>query len=1054
MRLIQQRKLYFQEGTSDKVYEVDLCEAGEGEFVVNFRYGRRGSNLKDGTKTVFPVGLEEAQQVFNKLVESKIRKGYRDAGGEVPGGVTEPAAEQDLAVPPAGGEIPLPGAPAARRQILDHLDQAVRGRRPARWRLSRVIWRAGEWRLTEALPSLCELVGSGLCNDPMSRYALAWALGRCGHGDPRALEKLQILVAYPDEPATQRIAAEGLRANDPASVAHLEDRLPSRIAAALRGGELGGLRAAVEAELESATPPFDFLHQLYLLSDAYPLAREVVFEIAQTAPMKPPFFKHLRHLFKVAEFRLDADFFGMLSRRFESSRAFYNSSYYGGRVWVPDLRKSLDPATESAKADSHLAYSTRTRRYLRRRVVQTMSRAGEAGDVEVFITLATGVLQAYDDQRDRREPRGESDYFGGDWVTVQYDCFADYYPLNYLLYTNSSRYRLRDNLRWACRENYQPGDPAPAGREEAFPDLWDQAPDALMHLLRVSRCEPVAAFAVKVWRANESRFDGLVDVAFIADLLGRPFELANQLGLDLARARFDPREPNLDLLQAMLACPFAPARELGLEWLGGCKQVLGDHLEFCAALITSRYGDVQLAVRQLLGTARLGEAQLGQLVPLVIDALLGFDGDDAGAPEAARNARETLLIIAGAELEQLRPEVVASLLVHDLEEVQLLGAHVALRFESRAGELSDVVLESMLLSDFASVRELGMRLFGKLPDSALLERQDILASFCISKKPDLRQAAQPIVQRLAGIDAGFGEEIVGRFYPWLLRKEGHEGLHEDLFELLEGSLGDHLQAIPANYGFRMVESRYVAAQKLGLLLIKKFIDLAQQPMRQVAALGGGQLFELRQHIAGFYRENPDHIRANAEDALRVLDNQWKDGREAGFAFFREAFSEDDWNPSLLVSVCDSNRPEVQAFGRELITRFFKNEDGPEYLTKLSQHPSPDLQTFATNYLERFAGGQPERIAGLELYFVTVLSAVNRGRVAKQRVLEFLRGQAIADREIAGVVTRILARQSATIAIGDRAACIRALLSIQEAWPELAQESPLTKHEFATCETGD
>ncbi|MCP4037291.1 MAG: hypothetical protein GY733_10170, partial [bacterium] len=420
-----------------------------------------------------------------------------------------------------------------------------------------------------------------------------------------------------------------------------------------------------------------------------------------------------------------------------------------------------------------------------------------------------------------------------------------------------------------------------------------------------------------------------------------------------------PDNPDVELLQALLCCGFEPARELGLEWLGKCKHLLGEDLEFCAVLITSRYGDVQVATRRLLSTASLDDSQLEQLVPLVVGALLELAADDENAADCARNARETLLIVAGPKLEQMSADVVASLLVHELEEVQLLGAHVALRFEDRAGELSDAVLESMLLSEFPSVREIGMRLFGKLPDTELLKRQGILASFCISKKPDLRQAAQPIVKRLANIDRGFAEEIIERFYPVLLRKESHEGLHDDLYALLEGPLGEHLHVIPANYAFRMIGSRYVAAQKLGLLLIKKFIDLKGQPMRKIAELGGGELLELREHVAAFYRDNPDFIKANKEDALRVLDNGWKDGREAGFAFFREGFSEDDWTPALLVSVCDSNRPDVQGFGRELITKFFKNEDGPEYLLKLSQHPSSDLQTFATNYLERFAGGEVE-----------------------------------------------------------------------------------------------
>ena len=45
MKLIEQTFLVFRKGRSEKVYEVDLCQVGEGRFVVNFRYGRRGRRL-------------------------------------------------------------------------------------------------------------------------------------------------------------------------------------------------------------------------------------------------------------------------------------------------------------------------------------------------------------------------------------------------------------------------------------------------------------------------------------------------------------------------------------------------------------------------------------------------------------------------------------------------------------------------------------------------------------------------------------------------------------------------------------------------------------------------------------------------------------------------------------------------------------------------------------------------------------------------------------------------------------------------------------------------
>ena len=70
--------LYFTHGTSDKEYHVQLDNKGEG-YLVNFQYGKRGGTLKAGTKTKEPISLDKAQKVYDKLVQSKISKGYSEA---------------------------------------------------------------------------------------------------------------------------------------------------------------------------------------------------------------------------------------------------------------------------------------------------------------------------------------------------------------------------------------------------------------------------------------------------------------------------------------------------------------------------------------------------------------------------------------------------------------------------------------------------------------------------------------------------------------------------------------------------------------------------------------------------------------------------------------------------------------------------------------------------------------------------------------------------------------------------------------------------------------
>jgi len=69
--------LYFKQGQSDKLYNVSLEAVDDNSFVVNFAYGRRGATLKTGIKTKKPVVYEKAKKIYDKLVKSKLLKGYK-----------------------------------------------------------------------------------------------------------------------------------------------------------------------------------------------------------------------------------------------------------------------------------------------------------------------------------------------------------------------------------------------------------------------------------------------------------------------------------------------------------------------------------------------------------------------------------------------------------------------------------------------------------------------------------------------------------------------------------------------------------------------------------------------------------------------------------------------------------------------------------------------------------------------------------------------------------------------------------------------------------------
>lgn len=64
-------ELHSTHGGSDKVYNIQVCETGDG-FVVNYQNGRRGGTLAMGTKTKSPVTLERATTIYEKLIREKI----------------------------------------------------------------------------------------------------------------------------------------------------------------------------------------------------------------------------------------------------------------------------------------------------------------------------------------------------------------------------------------------------------------------------------------------------------------------------------------------------------------------------------------------------------------------------------------------------------------------------------------------------------------------------------------------------------------------------------------------------------------------------------------------------------------------------------------------------------------------------------------------------------------------------------------------------------------------------------------------------------------------
>ncbi|WP_309396889.1 hypothetical protein [Cerasicoccus maritimus] len=1038
-------------GGAVQLFQIDLCDNGDGKYVVNYRWGKLDTIYKESSRTVFPVDLPEAQKIFHAVVEEKLAAGYVHSVDGLDSGAAKASAAGEAAPTTPNGPVvvaPMPASDPRAETVLGHLRGAIDGQLPrSGWKLSRVIWRAGELGLAEAVPLLLRL---GLKGENFHDYSLLWALARLKSTDAISLFREVFGDAHFPQGEQQRVAAEGLMRTLPeaerlAFAQRLVKRLPAKLQPETTDGTAEQFAVQLAEVCQRHGGLCDFIYAAYLLSEVHPhvLAGMVLF--CRQTPLRPNLFKPIRWLFKAAELRCDSELFAVLSYRFETSYHNYSTPYWGDSVYHEGqlIRKA---SKELQKSDSRLAYSDKTRTAFRRRSARSILRAGDAGSSD-YVAMAAALLLQYDDSVDGGRPYSSSyfDYSGG-WrnrveISTHYDTYSGQLAFNHILYANSPRYELAANrLKWKCRAGYQPGQPAPDEREEAFPELWDQVPDTVIHLLAQSRCVRVHEFAVRVFRANMETFAPRVKVADLVGWLARESELTQALALDIAAAQYDPDKPSYELVLALLDCELDRARETALDWVRAQPGKFLPEIMFAAALLTSSYDDVRGATRELLQPDLLSDSAWDIVLARVVSILIQAVGEE-GLEARIETVRETLAAVAGPAIGRMPFSVIEDLLrqpdaVYHVLAAQFLHARPDGPATYPAGTLT-------LLIESASpiARRLGTELFARFTDKELAERQDVVASLCLSQHPEIRDAVQAVVARLAARYPDFGGDLLERYYPLLLRRESTPGLHDDLLRLIRAHLLPFMARVPAGYALRMLRCPYLAGKELGWEVLLQYGGLDALTMRERVELGGNDVQRVRTAVCHWIDGNAARVIEELAEAVRIVDAKWDDTQQFAMDWFRNNVSEAEWSPEILVSLCDSNTPKVQAYGKELITRYFRSEDGPRYLLQLSQHSAANMQIFAVNYLEKYAAGNVVRLAELEGFFVTLLAMIDQGRIAKTRTFAFLQREGEASRESAEIVLRILGRHSATMSVLDKAACIMAMASLQAAHDGL--ESPLT-----------
>ncbi|TDM08757.1 MAG: hypothetical protein C4K60_05000 [Ideonella sp. MAG2] len=346
----------------------------------------------------------------------------------------------------------------------------------------------------------------------------------------------------------------------------------------------------------------------------------------------------------------------------------------------------------------------------------------------------------------------------------------------------------------------------------------------------------------------------------------------------------------------------------------------------------------------------------------------------------------------------------------------------------------------MISAADAERRACGARLLAALPDELLRQQLDLLLALALSEHASVRAAIAPALLRLASQDDTVGRDIARRLHEHLFHTPSNEAQHEDVLRWLTTDLPHLAPARDASGAWRALQARSAGAQRYGAWALASLAP-PDFSLRQLATLARHADAAVRQWAMSALDQRlaTPPTPQQAADLLPLADAGFEDARRYTQQLWGERLPDESLDVTLLIAWVDHPQAWVQALGRSRLVRRMNAADASLCLTRLSQHPSTEVQLFVTQWLLELprtnAPALAQRLRTLMPYLLTVLSQVHRGRVAKTRITGFLRAQIEAP-ETAEVVAEIFARQVVTASLTDKPQYIAGLRDIAARHPHI------------------
>lgn len=303
----------------------------------------------------------------------------------------------------------------------------------------------------------------------------------------------------------------------------------------------------------------------------------------------------------------------------------------------------------------------------------------------------------------------------------------------------------------------------------------------------------------------------------------------------------------------------------------------------------------------------------------------------------------------------------------------------------------------------------------------------------------LRQVAVDcVLGQLPHRDAFFRRELGELILAALGVAERFDDEHLGLAQVAREGLADALsEVLSLDEIFALLRGASAAARAVaGALLARRPEAVDALGEVAIVAMAGHDTAAVREAAMGLIRGAVGRFADDPSIFFVLIESPWADARAFAFEMLRGPVDLAPLGAVGVLGLLDASPADVRAFGREMALKHFDDLDPQELLSRLIEHPAPEVRRFAVELVVGHLKPGFVALSRVEPVFRAALLDLRPSRAEKAAVIAFLVQRGHTDERQAEVAARLLSELARSKTRRDAERAWVALAGLKLKFPEV------------------